>query len=93
MILPRSSTQTENNFSSGTRAVGLQLYDKAMYGHCPNNNKNVIFGVFTAVTVKNAVVLDVAPCRSCVDRRSSETWVHTRSIRRHIPEDENILQQ
>jgi hypothetical protein len=29
----------------------------------------------------------VAPCRSCVNRRSLETSVHTRSTRRHIPED------
>jgi hypothetical protein len=68
--------------------------------------------------LKNAVFWDVAPCRSCVNRRfggtyrlqieatcsrwssltdfsslkmeairSSETSVHTRSTRRHIPED------
>jgi hypothetical protein len=93
--------------------------------------------VFTAVTRKNTVFWDVAPCRSCLNRRfggtyslhlqgiksvkeesawaslqppahagslfanfstlkmevirSSETSVHTRSIRRHIPED-GILQ-
>jgi hypothetical protein len=91
------------------------------------------FEVFTAVTVKNAVFCDVAPCKSCVNRRfggkyhlhlqgreirerrtsvsslqppahagssladfstlkmevirCSETSVHTRSTRRHIPED------
>jgi hypothetical protein len=80
------------------------------------------FQVFTAVTMKNAVFWDVAPCRSSVNRRfgwtyrlhlqppahagssladfstlkmkairSSETSVHTRCIRRHIPED-GILQ-
>jgi hypothetical protein len=79
---------------------------------------DVRFEVFTAVTVKNDVFWDVAPCRSCVNRcfgemyrlhlqgrkihergtsvsrwlkmeaiRSSETSVHTRSTRRHIPED------
>jgi hypothetical protein len=37
--------------------------------------------------MKNAVFWDFAPCRSCVNRRSSETSVHTRSIWRHIPED------
>jgi hypothetical protein len=80
-----------------------------------------------AVTKKNAVFWDVAPCRSCVNPhfggtsvhtkstrsvqppahasssladfssmkmeaiRSSETSVHTRSTRRHIPEND-ILQ-
>jgi hypothetical protein len=35
----------------------------------------------------NTVFWDVTPYRSCVNRRSSETLVHTRSTRRHIPED------
>jgi hypothetical protein len=54
--------------------------------------------VFTAVAMKNAVLWDLAPCRSYVNRRfggtyrrdaisSSETSVYTRSTRRHIPED------
>jgi hypothetical protein len=42
----------------------------------------VRFEVFTAVTMKNAVFWDVALCRSCVNRRSSETSVHTRYTRR-----------
>jgi hypothetical protein len=46
----------------------------------------VRFEVFTAVTMKNAVFWDVAPS-TCVNRRSSETSVHTRSTRRHIPEN------
>jgi hypothetical protein len=45
--------------------------------------------------MKNAVFWDVAACRSCVNRRFEgtyrlhlqETSVHTRSTRRHIPED------
>jgi hypothetical protein len=47
----------------------------------------VRFEVFTEVTMKNAVFWDVASCRSCVNRRSSETSVRTRSTRLHIPED------
>jgi hypothetical protein len=84
----------------------------------PGHNSRVRFEVFTPVTMKNAVYWDVAPCRSCVNRRfggmyrlhlqgikisergisvsrrlkmeairSSETSVHTRSTRQHIPED------
>jgi hypothetical protein len=41
----------------------------------------------TVIFLKNVVFLDVAPCRSCVNRRSAEISVHTRSSRRHIPED------
>jgi hypothetical protein len=37
--------------------------------------------------VKNAVFWVVAPCRSYVYRRSCATSIHTRSKRRHIPED------
>jgi hypothetical protein len=36
---------------------------------------------------ENAVFLDVAPCRSYVNRRFGGTSVHIRSTRRHIPED------
>jgi hypothetical protein len=32
------------------------------------------FEVFTAVTMKNAVFSDVAPCRSCVNRRFGEMY-------------------
>jgi hypothetical protein len=32
-------------------------------------SSSVRFEVFTAVTMKNAVLWDVAPCRSCVNRR------------------------
>jgi hypothetical protein len=34
----------------------------------------VRFEVFTAVTVKNAVIWDVAPCKSCVNRRFGGTY-------------------
>jgi hypothetical protein len=34
----------------------------------------VRFEVFTAVTMKNAVFWDVAPCRSCLNRRSGGTY-------------------
>jgi hypothetical protein len=47
----------------------------------------VRFKVFTAVPMKNAVFWDVAPCRSCVNRRFGGTSVHTTFTRRHIPED------
>jgi hypothetical protein len=54
------------------------------------------FEAFTAVTMKNAVFWDVAPCRSCVNRRFGGTYrlhLHgTTSSQRHIPEDA-ILQQ
>jgi hypothetical protein len=33
------------------------------------NKLNVRFGVFTAVTIKNAVFWDVMPCGSCKNRR------------------------
>jgi hypothetical protein len=52
--------------------------------------KYVRFEVFTAATMKNVVFWDVAKCRSCVNRRSSETSVHTRSTRHHIPEDGSL---
>jgi hypothetical protein len=39
------------------------------------------------ITLKNAVIWDVTPCRSCVNRRFGGTPVLARSIRRHIPED------
>jgi hypothetical protein len=39
------------------------------------------------MSLNNAVFWDVAPCRSCVNRLSSETSIHTRSTWCHIPED------
>jgi hypothetical protein len=36
--------------------------------------KDVRFEVFTAVTMKNAVFWDVAPCRFCVNRRFGGTY-------------------
>jgi hypothetical protein len=41
------------------------------------------FEVFTAVTMKNAIFCDVAPCRSCVNRRFGGTYhlLHGRKIR------------
>jgi hypothetical protein len=42
------------------------------------SNKNVRFEVFTAVTMKNAVFWEVAPCRSSGNRRFGGTSVPTR---------------
>jgi hypothetical protein len=50
-------------------------------------NLCVRFEVLTAVTMKNAVFWDMAPCGSCVNRRFVGTSVYTISTRRHIPED------
>jgi hypothetical protein len=44
----------------------------------------VIFEVFTAVTMKNAVFWNVAPCRSCVNRRFGGTWLLTLVTRSRI---------
>jgi hypothetical protein len=35
---------------------------------------DVRFEVFTAVTMKNAIFLDVVPCRSCVNQRFEGTY-------------------
>jgi hypothetical protein len=40
--------------------------------------------------MKNAVFWDVALYRTCVNRRFGGTSVHTRSTRRHIPEDVSL---
>jgi hypothetical protein len=43
-------------------------------------NISVRFEVFTAVTMKNAVFWDVAPCRSCLNRRFGGTYhIHLQS--------------
>jgi hypothetical protein len=44
------------------------------------NNMHVRFEVFTAVTMKNGVFLDVTPCGSCKNRRAH--LVFFRSVRR-----------
>jgi hypothetical protein len=38
------------------------------------NKNDVGFEVFTAVSIKNAVFWDMAPCRSCVNRRFGGTY-------------------
>jgi hypothetical protein len=40
-----------------------------------NNFVVVRFEVFTAVTMKNAVFWDMAPCRSCVNGRFGGTYL------------------
>jgi hypothetical protein len=124
--------------SLGGRCGGLEVkgWERRISVHkIEKRNKNDVgFEVFTAVSMKNAVFWDMAPCKSCVSRRfggthrlhlqgrkvrergtgvsrcqksaacfaytltlkmeatcSSETSVHTESIRRHIPEG-GILQ-
>jgi hypothetical protein len=47
------------------------------YNYCRlywSNSVHVRFEVFTAVTVKNTVIWNVAPCRSCVNRRFGGTY-------------------
>jgi hypothetical protein len=39
-----------------------------------NMYNNVRFEIYTAVTMKNAVLWDVAPCRSCVNRLFGGTY-------------------
>jgi hypothetical protein len=53
----------------------LALTNKGCYNICGQvRNSKVRFEIFTAVTVKNAVFWDVAPCRSCVNRRFGGTY-------------------
>jgi hypothetical protein len=48
---------------------------KTVYGLVSKVSTNIVrFEVFTAVTMKNAVFWDVAPCRSCVNRRFGGTY-------------------
>jgi hypothetical protein len=47
-------------------------------------SQNVRFEVFTAVTMKKAVFLDVAPCRCGVNRRFGGTYrLHLQGIRKN----------
>jgi hypothetical protein len=64
------------NLYSKISCLSILLYISAIVGS----------EVFTAVTMKNAVFLVVAPCRCCMNRNGG-TSVHTGSTRRHIPED------
>jgi hypothetical protein len=49
-------------------------------------NKYVRFEVFTAVTIKNAIIWDVAPCRFCVNRRFGGTYrLHLQGCRLQPP--------
>jgi hypothetical protein len=44
------------------------------------------FEVFTAATMKIVVLLDVAPCRSCENRRLRRTRLHLLQGRKHSRE-------
>jgi hypothetical protein len=48
---------------------------------------NVRFEVFVAVTMKNAIFWDVAPCDSCKNRRFRGMSALKRETSRNIPED------
>jgi hypothetical protein len=82
------------NYSNWSKSYLIFIYSflaNFRYGEGRHTYETIVFfvrfEVFTAVTMKNAIIWDVAPCRSCVNRLSFETSVHTRSKRRHIPED------
>jgi hypothetical protein len=47
----------------------MYVGSKRKYSDGENINLEVRFDVFTAVTMKNAVFWDAAPCRYCVNRR------------------------
>jgi hypothetical protein len=60
----------------------------------PNSTLIVRFEVFTAVTLKNDVLWDVVPCRSCVNRRFGGTYrLHRpgRKICALVPRSRNFL--
>jgi hypothetical protein len=54
------------------KAEGKRPLGRPKHG-LEDNIKTVGFDVFTAVTMKNAVFWNVAPCRSCVNRRFGGT--------------------
>jgi hypothetical protein len=49
--------------------VSLSQNCRTEWRKCIEHKMCVRFEVFTAVTMKSAVFWDVAPCRSCVNRR------------------------
>jgi hypothetical protein len=53
--------------------------------HCKYNRQHFAHKEKLFLLLKNAVFWDVAPCRSCVNRRS-ETSVHKIFTWRHIPQ-------
>jgi hypothetical protein len=86
----------------------LEYMTRSLHSDCMPREHKLSFRRFGDVSFfnliisvrKNADFWDVAPCRSCVNRRFggtyrlhlqtisySETSVHTRSTLRHIPED------
>jgi hypothetical protein len=59
----------------GKPATNRLSYGAAKEWHILLNTGNLVrFEVFTAVTMKNVVFRDVAPCRSCVNRRFGGTY-------------------
>jgi hypothetical protein len=53
--------------------IGL-AQDRYRWRDLVNSIMNVRFEVFTAVTMKNGVFLDVTPSGSCKNRRFGGTW-------------------
>jgi hypothetical protein len=53
----------------------------------------VRFEVFMAVTMKNAIFLDVTPCGSCKNPHFGGMLVLTRATWCHIPEDGILLSE
>jgi hypothetical protein len=69
-------TVQERKFHRSVRDVFLK-YSKLSLAICssPYPFTYVTFEVFTAVAMKNAVFLDVAPCRFCINRRFGGTFL------------------
>jgi hypothetical protein len=66
-------TTEQHRVSTNTRTFNVANWS---HFNVANTNSVVRFEVFTAVTMKNAVLWDVAPCRCCVNRSFGWTYLH-----------------